>query len=297
MSSLDILRSIYKPYRYTLYKGVTIIESTSGKFVIKKQEKDLFGLFNYLETRGFTNMPKLVRNYRNLENVFEYVNEDDIPKEQKLDELVSILATLHNKTVYFKTTSIDNYKEIKELIDDNIHYMKYYYEGLFLNICKEEYQSPSKYLFARNYYKIRQSLNFCADNLDKWYESVQNNHKERVAVVHNNLSLDHFRYNNHESKLISWDNYKIDTPIIDFIHLYQKEYLNYDFSNALAKYLNHFDLLDTEKDLLFILLNLPPVIEFNDNELKNVNMVKNLTTYIYKTEELTRPYYTKEKIE
>ena len=41
MSSLDILKSKYKPYRYTINNNVTIVESSSGKFVIKKQNKDL----------------------------------------------------------------------------------------------------------------------------------------------------------------------------------------------------------------------------------------------------------------
>ena len=292
MSSLDILQSIYKPYRYTINKGITIVESTSGKFVIKKQNKDLYSLFNYLTSRGFTNMPTLV--YKNQENVFTYNEEDIIPKEQKLDNLASVIASLHNKTVYYKNTSIDNYKEIKELIEDNIHYMQLEYEGLFLNICKEEYMSPSKYLFARNYYKIVQNLKYTEDKLNNWYSITQNNSKERVAVVHNNLAMDHYIYNENGGVLISWDNYKIDSPILDIVSLYQKEYLNYDFTCFFQKYLNTFNLLDSEKELLFILISLPPKIKEGNNEFNNTKYMKQYIDYIYKTEALIRPYNSKE---
>ena len=295
MSSLDILKSIYKPYRYTLNNHVTIVDSSSGKFVIKKQNKDLFTLFNYLHNRGFDSFPEIKHNYRNEENVFEYIEEDAIPEEQKLEEMAALLASLHNKTVYYKKASLDGFKEIYDAVHSNISYLSSYYESLYLNICKEEFVSPSKYLFARNYYKVRQSLAFCKEEIDAWYNLVKDEEKARVAVVHNNLALEHFIYNQQKSALISWDQYKIDTPIIDFVHLYQKEYLNHDFATFLEKYFNHFEFLESEKKLLFILISLPMIFELSDNEFNNTKLVKENISYIYGTEKLIRPYYFKEE--
>lgn len=294
MSSLDILKSVYKPYRYTLNKNVTIVDSSSGRFVIKKQNKDLFTLFNYLSNRGFDCYPKLVQNYRNEENVFEYIEEDLIPEEQKLTDLAALLASLHNKTVYYKKVSLDDYKEIYEAVINNISYLSTYFESHFLSICKEEFVSPSKFLFARNYYKIRQSLAFCKEEIEIWYEIVKDKENARVAVVHNNLSLEHFVYNQRNSALISWDNYKFDTPIIDFVHLYHAEYLNYDFSIFIQKYFDHFELLEEERKLLFILISLPLYFEFGDNEFENTKLVKENINYIFYTEKLIGPYYPKE---
>lgn len=292
MSSLDILKSKYKPYRYTLNKGVTIVESSSGKFVIKKQNKDLFGLFNYLESRGFNSFPKITYNFRNQENVFEYINEEYIPDEQKLVDLASEVSSLHNKTVYFKQTALDDYKEIYDNIDSNIAFLSAHFESMFLNVIKEEFLSPSKYLFVRNYYKIKQSLNFCKSQLDIWYEMVKENTSARVSVVHNNLALDHFRFSQTKSAIVSWDNYKIDTPIIDIVNLYQKEYLNYDFSEFLKKYLYNFDLTSDEQKLLFILLSLPLYFEIEESsEFNNTKHVKEKIKYIFITEKLIRPYY------
>ncbi len=297
MSSLDLVKSIYKPYRYTLNKSVTIIESTSGKFIIKKQNKDLYSLFNYLDSRGFYCHPKLVNNYRNEDNIFEYIEEEQIPAEQKLEDLSMLLASLHNKTVYYKSTTLDDYKEIYDDIDNNIRYLNNYYESLFLNICKEEYLSPSKYLFTRNYYKIKAAITFCQDELESWFDLVKNHQKERVAVVHNNLALDHFIDNHENRALISWDNYKVDTPIMDFVNLYHNSYLDYDFSEFFNKYTNNFTLLDNEQKLLFILISLPLYIVFEDNEFKNTQKVHNFITYTFKTEQLVRPYYAEQKEE
>ena len=68
----------------------------------------------------------------------KYVKEDFLPIEQKTLEYAKTVASLHNKTVYFKETSIDNFKEIKDIVEENINYMSSFYEGLFLNVLKKE---------------------------------------------------------------------------------------------------------------------------------------------------------------
>ena len=78
------------------------------QFIGKKdsENKDLYTLFNYLNKRGFDNFPKLIKNFRDEENLFEYVEEEQIFEEQKLLEMSSVVASLHNKTVYFKKTKL-----------------------------------------------------------------------------------------------------------------------------------------------------------------------------------------------
>ena len=80
--SLDILKAIYKPYRYTIKGKATILETTSGDFLIKEKNKDLNELYNYLISRGFDNFPKLIDSSRKDINVFEYVESITMPKEQ-----------------------------------------------------------------------------------------------------------------------------------------------------------------------------------------------------------------------
>ena len=292
MNSLEYIKNLYKPYRITKMKSATIIDSSEGKFVLKKENKDLYTLFNYLNKRGFDNFPKLIKNFRDEENLFEYVEEEKIFEEQKLLEMSSVVASLHNKPVYFKKSKLDDYKEIYENIDNNLSYLGTYYNALFLKDLSYEYQSPDKYLFCRNYSKYIGAIKFCKDRLDSWYEKVKDNEKVRVSVVHNNLAMEHFLYSLRNSSLISWDNYKIDTPVLDFVTLFHNEYLNADFSAYLEHYFSAFELNDDEKDLLFILLNIPLNLQKSDNIQKNTINVHNNILYLLKAEKLTKEYYS-----
>lgn len=289
------VKNRYKPYRFSINQGTTIIDSSFGKFIIKQKTQDLAALFNYLDSKGFYNHPVIDFDYKNESYVTKFVEEDFIIKEQKEIEFAKMVASLHNKTVFFKETSTDNYKEIYEIVQENIDYMQVFYEGLFLNNLKKEFQSPSEYLFNRNYYKIKSALAFAKDKLDSWYENV-NKENMRVSIIHNNLSLNHFIYNVNESIITSWDKYRIDSPIIDIINYYKTDFDSSNFKSFLKEYFRCFDLLESEKDLLFIILALPiPLKIDNTSEYEKTRIVKNVINYIYKTESIIRPYYSENK--
>ena len=292
--SLDILKAIYKPYRYTIKGKATILETTSGDFLIKEKNKDLNELYNYLISRGFDNFPKLIDSSRKDINVFEYVESITMPKEQMCDDIIDLIASLHNKTSYFKEVSEDKFKSIYEDIKSNISFLKNYYDTMYEIGFNEEYMSPSTYLFMRNFYKINAALDFCDREIDEWYELIKGETKIRVSVVHNNLSIEHFLKGNKEV-LISWDNYLIDTPIIDIVKLYKNEYLNMNFSEVLERYFYKFSLLPYEQKLLFVLITMPPEIKMSNDEFNKCKNISKVIDYVFKTEDLIRPYYAEEE--
>lgn len=294
--SLEVLKAIYKPYRYTIKGKVTLLETTSGDFIIKPKKKNVSELYGYLNSRNFDNYPLLIDSSRSDVNVYEYLEGINMPSEQKCDDLIDLVSSLHNKTTYYKEVSEDTYKEIYENIDSNIVYLQNYYNSLYEINFREIYMRPSTYLFMRNYTKIMASLDFCKKELDNWYELVRNETKSRVAVVHNNLELNHF-IKGKKDYLISWDNYVIDTPILDIVNLYRKEYLSIDFSEILQRYMSNYPLLESEKKLLFILLVLPPSGKDEKNEFVHCKNIRKSLDYIFKTEELIRPYYASEEEE
>ena len=289
--SLEVLKAIYKPYRYTLKGKATILETTSGDFIIKPKKKDVSELYNYLISRGFDHFPKLVDASRVDVNVYEYVESIRMPKEQMCDDIIDLIASLHNKTSYFKEVSEDTYKAIYEDIKSNISYMKNYYDTMFEIAFTAVYPSPSNYQFLRNFSKLNAALDFCSKELDNWYDLIKGETKTRVAVVHNNLSLEHYLKSNKEV-LISWDDYMIDTPIIDLVKLYKNTYLTVNFSEVLERYLYKFPLLEYEKKLLFILITLPPEFKKCDSELLQCRENSRVIDYVFKTEDLIRPYYS-----
>ena len=293
----EIFRQIYKPYRVTKKNNVTIYETTSGNYVIKKKtRKDIKSLYNYLRSRSFTNYPRLIDNTRDDYNVFEYVEEVDTPNEQKSLDMIKIVANLHSKTTYFKEVSLADYQEIYENIKDNIISLREYYTTLLITADETIYMAPSVQMFAENSSKIFSSLDYCENVLDDWFDLIREKKKERVAVIHNNLELSHY-IKNEEDYLISWDNSKIDSPILDLINLYKKEYLNIDFSEVLKSYMEMYPLSNDEKTLLFVVLALPPKFTNKGIEIKKCQEIGTILDYIYKTEELIRPYYTEENKE
>ncbi len=295
MNSYEYFKSIYKPYRYTKKGKCTIIYTMNGDYVIKDNKSDMKTLYNYLDSRGFTNFPKVIDESRDNTIVYEFINDFNIPKEQKSLDLANLISNLHHKTLYFKEISQDRYKNVYDNIKSNIDYLNEYYLNKYESFFKEEYHSPSHYLFIINYSKIQDALVFCHKELDNWFDIVKTKTNQRVVLNHNNLSLDHYLKSN-KDYLISWDNYKIDTPVLDLVKLYQNNYLDFSYDIVLDKYLDNFPWLDDEKKLFFILISMPPKIVFDKyDELYSTIDVRKKLDYLYKTKELIRPYYTTQK--
>lgn len=296
-NSIEVLKKIYKPYKYTIKNSCTLLESTTGNIIIKEKGKtNIKELFSYLNSRNFSQFPKLIEDNRSDVNVFEYIDDIEMPIEQKMSDLISVVASLHNKTTYHKEVTDDKYKEIYENILANILYKEKVYEELVLVAEDAVFPSPSNQLLLNNSSKIFDALNFCKSELEEWYSLVLAHHKERVALIHNNLKLEHFIRNSKEY-LISWDKAIIDTPILDIVNLYRNEALKVNFSEILKEYLDSYSLKDDELKLFFILIVIPDEVNLNNEELINVQNIRRLLDYIYKTEELIRPYYAKQKEE
>ena len=294
--SIDEIKQFYKPYKFT-YKGkVIIINTQDGNYVVKERKNNINELYEYLKSRNFDNFVNIIDDSRSSIDVYEYIDDINYPKEQRANDLVNLVASLHNKTSYYKDVTEDNYKEIYDNIKNNLGYYSYKYEEYFDSFFKEIYLSPSKYLFMRNYSKINANISFCKKELDNWYDLVKDLKKSRVSVIHNNLSLDHFLKSD-KGYLISWDKSKIDTPILDLVTFYKKEYLNLNFENLLKNYLNSFNLNEEELKLFLILISLPPEIMFDKDEFNSCINLRKQLDYIYKTENLIRPYYSKDEKE
>lgn len=290
----DLLREYsIKPLRYTKEGKTVIIDTDDKKFVIKeKLNKDL-KIYNYLASRNFNYYPRTINSSSDDYQIMEYIEQYDIPDEQKIIDLIDLVALLHNKTTHFKEITEDDYKEIYEDISNNIIYLNSYYNDLINIIDTKVYPSPSEYLLARNISKIFASLKYAEHELKEWYEIVKKTNKKRLVVLHNNLDLSHFLRNNN-SYLISWEKAKVDMPIFDLYKLYKKVGLDFEFTEILKRYEKNYPLLREEQKLLFILMALPDKVELDNNEYENTKKVGKMVDLVYKTEMIISPYYSEE---
>ena len=270
--------------KITIKHNVRIIDTGNDKFVIKKRDKDLENLFKYLSSRGFNYFPNILYKTDNYD-VYKYIEGVNLPREEEAIDIVKLLSILHNKTTFYKDIDDDSYKEIYEDVIDRIDYLYNYYDDFANIIEREEYMSPSNYLFIRNISKIFQALNYSRINIDKWYNLIKSKKRVRIVNLHNNVSLDHYLLAD-KPYLISWRLSKKDMPIYDIINFYKKYYNELDFSELLRIYEVNYPLLKEEKILLFCLLSIPSKLEFTDNEYDMCLKVSRFYEYIYSSEKL-----------
>lgn len=284
-----------KPYRYTTSGNVTIVDTEMGRFAIKEKSNNK-EILSYLKSRSFDYYPKIINENDDEYEISEYIEDTNYPSEQKMMDLVNVVGLLHNKTTHFKEVDFDDYKKLYEDILNNIEYLTSYYNDLITFIDTKVYMSPSEYFIARNISKVYASLNFCKGEVDKWYKLVQDKTKQRYVVIHNNLDLSHF-IKSDKSYLTSWRKAKIGIPVFDLYVLYKRHALDFEFSEILKYYEQNYPLLEDERKLFFILISLPPKIEFDKTEYENTSYISDQIDLLYKTEKLISPYYSKNDIQ
>ena len=265
-------------------KGKTkIFESDDEKYVLKDKNKSVKDLFDYLDSRNYSSHPKVIEECGN-KIKYEFFNGD---KNNSLPALSRHIANLHSSTTYYKDVSTSKYKNIYNKLIDNVDYLKEFYQKKILQVDNEIYMSPSSYLFARNYALFNSNLVFIEKELNKWYNLVKDKTRERVTVVHNNLCKDNLLIGKDEI-LTGWDNFIVDTPVLDLYKLYKNEYLDNDFKEMLSNYLKDYCLTKEEISLLTFLISMPPILKEEANELSKVKEVKELITYLTRTNELMK---------
>ena len=220
----------------------------------------------------------------------EYLQDIDIPKEQKIIDLVDLVALLHTKTTYYKETTKDDFKQIYEDIKGNISYLKMYYDSIMQIIESKVYFSPSEYLLARNISQVYKCLYFCENKIETWYKLIENNTKQRYVLLHNNLDLTHF-IENDRSYLISWDKSKVDLPIFDLYKLYKRHHIDFEFSEILDEYEKNYPLKEEEKILFFILISMPEKLELEGNEYDKCILISKEIDRLFKSEKLVFLYH------
>ena len=279
------------PKSYQKNGKVTIINTKNGKYVIKNKNRDNNDILKYLLSRNFDYFPKLLSNSADDYELIEYVEDIDMPEEQKMMDMIDLIALLHSKTTYYKEVDIDDFDKIYDDINNNIAYLYNYYNDIMTIIENKIIYSPSENLLARNISIIFDTLNFENNLLNKWKEIVKEKRKQRYVVIHNNLDIDHF-LKNQNNYLISWDKSEIDLPIYDLYKLYKKNNLKYDFETLLKRYERTYPLLEEEKLLFHILILLPDKIEFNNNEFEMCQKISDAIDNLYKTKDYVLPYYS-----
>ena len=274
------------PKKYKKIKSFWLID-TSNKQYIYKEKKPNINILDYLKTRSFNYLPKLISSYNDNYQISEYLKDYDIPKEQKIIDMISLVSLLHSKTTHYKEIDLDDYEKIYDDLNNNLEYLYGYYNDLITLIDTKVYMSPSEYLLARNISLIFKSLDENKKRLEKYHTLIKEKTTERNVVLHGNLKLNHF-IRNKQSYLINWDKAKIGIPVFDLYNLYKNHALDFNFNNLLQEYEKNYPLKEDEKELLFILINMPDIIELKGSEFEKCQKISAELDKIYKISNFTK---------
>ena len=278
MNKEEILKNI--KIDSVIKKGkVTIINK---EYVIKDTKRNN-DFFEYLSNRKFNNFPEIYSLLKNNVLIYNYIEENNVPLEQKIEDMTHLSSILHINTVFDKKLELDNIKEMYENIKSRIDSTYKYYYNLQDIIEEEVYMSPSNYLLIRNISYLYKALKKSNELLDNWFNKIKDTKNIRYSYIHGNLSSNHIIESNN-LYLISWDKSRIDYFIYDIEILYRNEYRYIDLNNLFKIYEKKNPLLKEEKELLLALILIPDVIEFkNKNEYMKTSNVTYMFEYIKKT--------------
>ncbi len=265
---------------YEEKNNIKIIDTDKGKYIIKKSNNYDKDLYKYLTSKNFNYI--LEREAFDNYEVYPYINEIEIPNQEKGIELVYVLSLLHNKTTYFKEVKIDKVKEIYEKYQQQILYLDHYYHDMQDVIEQKIYMSPGEYLLIRNISLIYSALAYSKIKLEEWYEYKIKQKKERIVLLHNKPCIEHFIIGNQKS-LISWNNCKRDIPIYDFLYFYKHDYMDLEMSTLFEIYKSRFCYTKDEKLLFLALISIPDKITFTSSNYKNCINVNKVVKYVEKT--------------
>ena len=292
---MNSVKDVLEKYNYridklTLNNNIRIIDSPSGKFVVKKRKnKDTRELFRYLNSRGFDNYLDYINDDQDDFMIFPYIDEVHDDRASRANDIILLDSLLHNKTAFYKSISSEEVKAFYEEKTDYIESLTKYYDNIILVIEEQQFIPPSLYLLIRNISWIFRSLDASKYFLDKWYDEESKKSSRRLCLIHGNLELDHL-IGTENRFLISWDNARVDSPIYDLLSFYKNHYLELDFDDLFNYYESNYPLKEEEKILLFTYMAMPSKIEVENDEYKMCIKINKLMDYLYKTSNLIKNY-------
>lgn len=279
------------PRSYENIKKSVIVDTDRGKYVIKRNTNN-YDIYAYLNSRGFNNFPQVYNTRKENYDIYNYIDDIEVPDNQKIEDLVTILSILHYKTSYYQEIDLDEIKKIYEDIKNRLLFLIKYYNDLNDYLDTLMFLSPAQYLLIRNISLIYYMINFSLNMVDKWYNLVKDYQTTRVSLIHNNVSKDHLLIND-DKYLISWDKSKIDRPIIDLLNVYKQYYRDFKLGDLFNLYECHNQLDNEEKSLLLVYLSVPEELGFSSDNLNDTIKINNHILYLKKVYEYIRKYQEK----
>ena len=215
-------------------KNIKVIDNGTNKVVLKKESPSIKEIYQLLDNRRFEYYLNPLKREKEYE-VYPFIKEIDITKDDKSIDLIYLLSLLHTKTTSYEEISIDEIKKIYEETIDSINNNFSFYLNLQDEYEEHIYMNPNELLLMKNISKIYYMLNLSRNYIENFYKEVEKYNHIRKVQIHGNASLDHLIESDNKY-LISWRKSKKDFPIIDLVTFYKNDYQIVDIKSLYDEY-------------------------------------------------------------
>lgn len=268
------------------YKNnVKIVENENERMVIKKRLRNIEDIYLTLDNRKFENYVSPLQ----IDNKFEiypYIENNKIENSDKSQDIIYLMALLHNKTTSYESLNIDEVKKIYEDSLKELEDIDKYYLDLQDKIETKIFMNPAELLLMKNISKIYFMLNISRKNIEEYYKLAKEKVNIRKALIHGNLTLDHI-IESDEKFLISWNKAKKDIPIYDLVEFYKNDFNSIEINSLFDLYNRKYQINDEEKHLFFSLINRVNLIKMGPDIFNNTVNIRKMVDYIDKTIKFT----------
>ena len=117
------------PLSYRKIKKAYIIDTKDKRYVLKLNSNN-YDIYKYLSSRDFNCFPHNYNTKTGNYDLSHFIEDNSISNEQKLGDLISVMATLHKKTSYQREVDLDDIKATYESLSNDINEAIKYYSNL-----------------------------------------------------------------------------------------------------------------------------------------------------------------------
>lgn len=188
------------------------------------------------------------------------------------------IARVHLSTSRKQTIEEDEITSHFERIINQWEEQNQYLESFVEQAEKKWYMSPFELQFCTYFYEVSLASRFARNQLDRWYDKVQETKTFRTALTHGNLSDSHFLFDDKgKGYLSNFEKSAYASPINDLVSLYYRLLKTYptlceNCVDWYETYRNHNPLRDEEIYLFLSYLSYPePIYRCVRNYEKNRN--------------------------
>ncbi|UOY94166.1 spore coat protein YsxE [Ectobacillus sp. JY-23] len=261
------------------YGSVVKVHTNQGAYALKKLEPSRLERSNFMQhlqllaEKGFTNFAPIYHN-----GIGEYILSDSeyryylMPwleahaqgeENDEYHKMFQTLASMHQKTLREEKLTEDVLNNHYDTLSGIWERERNAMEEFVVNCESRWYMSPFELQYCTYFHQAIRAHEFASKKLEEWHEAMKEQETTRIALIHGNLSMNHFLFDHEQNGyFISLERSQFSTPVQDLVQFYSRSFQTYPIARNdryewFQVYQKNFPFTPEEKKLMLAYLAYP----------------------------------------